>query len=637
MDRLGLASLQGADRGGRVAIDRGHDARAPGRRCRTRRTSPASRAAALAGRRRRPRLGDLARGCRSSTAATRRAPTASSRSAAVRSAAARSTTSSTRRARWPRPATARSRYSARTSTRTGTTWRPRRGSRMSTPERWAGRRLDLHGRPDLAELIRAIDGLRTADGRPAIPRLRFVTSHPWDLSDRLIAAMADCPSRVRGAPSAGPVGRRRDAPPDGPPVHDRALPRAARADPRGRPGHRALDRRHRRVLRRDRGPVRGHAAAARDGPLRPGLRGRLLASDPARPRRTSPTTCPPPRSAAGSTSCCALQEAIGLERNRAWVGRDDRGPRRPRGRAAEPRPRRRRGRGLPRSRATRSPTCRRASRTCRAEPARTSSSTSPATRRSLASSCACGSSTPGRTRCAGRSSERGSGRSDAPLAPLIVIAGPTATGKTGLASRSRRRSSGPRGRPRSSRLIRARCIAGSTSGRRRSTAEERARVVHHGLDLVEPDEPFSVADFRAHALEVLRRSRRPRRDRPPGRRDRPLASRGRARPRHGRAPVRRRRYERRSRTDSPATGWRPLVADLSARAPSLAATRGPRQPAPRRPGTRDRDAPGRRPAARAPRLSRPGRVARPRPRRSRRARPVDRRPRAPAVRCRPDR
>jgi tRNA-2-methylthio-N6-dimethylallyladenosine synthase len=61
-------------------------------------------------------------------------------------------------------------------------------------ERWAGRRLDLAGRPDLAELIRAIDAIRTADGVPAIPRLRFVTSHPWDLSDRLIAAMADCPS-----------------------------------------------------------------------------------------------------------------------------------------------------------------------------------------------------------------------------------------------------------------------------------------------------------------------------------------------------------------------------------------------------------------------------------------------------------
>jgi tRNA-2-methylthio-N6-dimethylallyladenosine synthase len=60
--------------------------------------------------------------------------------------------------------------------------------------RLAGRQLDLAGRPDLAELIRAIDGLRTADGRPAIGRLRFVTSHPWDLSDRLIAALADCPS-----------------------------------------------------------------------------------------------------------------------------------------------------------------------------------------------------------------------------------------------------------------------------------------------------------------------------------------------------------------------------------------------------------------------------------------------------------
>ena len=61
-------------------------------------------------------------------------------------------------------------------------------------ERWAGRRLDLAGRPDLAELIRTIDAIRTVDGVPAIPRLRFVTSHPWDLSDRLIAAMADCPS-----------------------------------------------------------------------------------------------------------------------------------------------------------------------------------------------------------------------------------------------------------------------------------------------------------------------------------------------------------------------------------------------------------------------------------------------------------
>jgi tRNA-2-methylthio-N6-dimethylallyladenosine synthase len=60
--------------------------------------------------------------------------------------------------------------------------------------RHLGRRLDLEGKPDMAALLRAVDGLRTADGVPAISRLRFVTSHPWDLSERLIAAMADCPS-----------------------------------------------------------------------------------------------------------------------------------------------------------------------------------------------------------------------------------------------------------------------------------------------------------------------------------------------------------------------------------------------------------------------------------------------------------
>ena len=61
-------------------------------------------------------------------------------------------------------------------------------------ERSLGRRLDLAGRPDIAALLRTIDGLRTADGAPAIPRLRFVTSHPWDLTERLIAAMAECAS-----------------------------------------------------------------------------------------------------------------------------------------------------------------------------------------------------------------------------------------------------------------------------------------------------------------------------------------------------------------------------------------------------------------------------------------------------------
>ncbi len=60
--------------------------------------------------------------------------------------------------------------------------------------RQLGRDVPLDGRPDIASLLRAIDGIRTDTGVPAIPRLRFITSHPWDLGPRLIAAMAESPS-----------------------------------------------------------------------------------------------------------------------------------------------------------------------------------------------------------------------------------------------------------------------------------------------------------------------------------------------------------------------------------------------------------------------------------------------------------
>jgi tRNA-2-methylthio-N6-dimethylallyladenosine synthase len=61
-------------------------------------------------------------------------------------------------------------------------------------ERTLGRRIDRAGRPDIAALLRAIDSIRAADGLPAIPRLRFVTSHPWDLGERLVDAIAECRS-----------------------------------------------------------------------------------------------------------------------------------------------------------------------------------------------------------------------------------------------------------------------------------------------------------------------------------------------------------------------------------------------------------------------------------------------------------
>ena len=61
-------------------------------------------------------------------------------------------------------------------------------------ERRLGRAQDRTGRPDIAALLRAIDALPGPTGAPAIPRLRFVTSHPWDLTARLIETMADSPS-----------------------------------------------------------------------------------------------------------------------------------------------------------------------------------------------------------------------------------------------------------------------------------------------------------------------------------------------------------------------------------------------------------------------------------------------------------
>jgi tRNA-2-methylthio-N6-dimethylallyladenosine synthase len=61
-------------------------------------------------------------------------------------------------------------------------------------QRTLGRKQDRVGRPDIAALLRAIDHIRDDAGRPGIPRVRFVTSHPWDLTDRLIEAMAECES-----------------------------------------------------------------------------------------------------------------------------------------------------------------------------------------------------------------------------------------------------------------------------------------------------------------------------------------------------------------------------------------------------------------------------------------------------------
>jgi tRNA dimethylallyltransferase len=87
--------------------------------------------------------------------------------------------------------------------------------------------------------------------------------------------------------------------------------------------------------------------------------------------------------------------------------------------------------------------------------------------------------------------------------PLIVIAGATATGKTALAIELAGAIIAG-GRP--AEIISAdsrQVYRGLDIATGKATAGERARVPHHGLDLVDPDQPFSVADFVAHAGTAL--------------------------------------------------------------------------------------------------------------------------------------
>jgi tRNA dimethylallyltransferase len=86
---------------------------------------------------------------------------------------------------------------------------------------------------------------------------------------------------------------------------------------------------------------------------------------------------------------------------------------------------------------------------------------------------------------------------------LIVVAGATATGKTELAIRL---AEAYLAGGRTAAVISAdsrQVFRGLDIGTAKATAADRARAPHHGLDLVDPDEAFSVADFATHARGVL--------------------------------------------------------------------------------------------------------------------------------------
>jgi tRNA dimethylallyltransferase len=84
------------------------------------------------------------------------------------------------------------------------------------------------------------------------------------------------------------------------------------------------------------------------------------------------------------------------------------------------------------------------------------------------------------------------------MAPLIVITGPTASGKTGLALDLAERYGGE--------IICAdsRTIyKGMDIGTAKPTEQERSRVPHHLLDVVLPGEIFTAKDFQAQAKQAI--------------------------------------------------------------------------------------------------------------------------------------
>jgi tRNA dimethylallyltransferase len=87
--------------------------------------------------------------------------------------------------------------------------------------------------------------------------------------------------------------------------------------------------------------------------------------------------------------------------------------------------------------------------------------------------------------------------------PLLVLAGPTGTGKTGLAIRLALALL-DEGVPAEVITADSRQVyRGLDIGTAKPTLAERQGIPHHGLDLVNPDEPFSVAPFADHVGAVL--------------------------------------------------------------------------------------------------------------------------------------
>jgi tRNA dimethylallyltransferase len=82
--------------------------------------------------------------------------------------------------------------------------------------------------------------------------------------------------------------------------------------------------------------------------------------------------------------------------------------------------------------------------------------------------------------------------------PLVVIVGPTAVGKTALSIRLAKKFHGEIVSGDSMQVYR-----GMDIGTAKIMQQEREGIPHHMIDIVNPDDSFSVADFQAEAKQVI--------------------------------------------------------------------------------------------------------------------------------------
>ena len=95
--------------------------------------------------------------------------------------------------------------------------------------------------------------------------------------------------------------------------------------------------------------------------------------------------------------------------------------------------------------------------------------------------------------------EASPGRYYAGASPVIVILGPTGSGKTGISIKLAKALNGE--------IISADSRAiykGMDIGTAKPTKEEMEGIPHYGLDLVEPGERFTVADWKAYAEDKIK-------------------------------------------------------------------------------------------------------------------------------------